>query len=158
MSPLQGKSLSNWDNIPDRPMNRAVSASNLISRGEPEKSIKVSASVNLLGIQGYRVPYNGLSYKYPDYSIPKDQNTTYFKHVTRHSVGKPAPTHYYKPLSWTTSSSKFGVGSKRKTFTDEAVAHSKVVPAPTRNDKMYKDKANGGCLEKTEGVDYLSDC
>lgn len=73
-----------------------------------------------LGIQGYRVVKFGLEYRYPNYSVPKDTNFTYFNHVTNHSRGKPDPRKYNLTLNWKTSNGNFGLGAKRKTFTDEA--------------------------------------
>ena len=83
---------------------------------------------------------------------------TYFKHVTNHTLGKPDPTKYYRPLSWKTSASNFGIASKRKTFTDEAQAHSKKVPGPASYVAPFKPRILFGKISKTEGVDYLSDC
>jgi hypothetical protein len=44
-------------------------------------------------------------------------------------------------MSWDTKNGQFGKSSKRKTFTDDAIAHSKVIPAPNvynTDRKFYK--------------------
>lgn len=90
--------------------------------------------------------------------MPKDTAMTYFKHVTNHTRGKPDPTKYDRTLSWKTSNGNFGLGGKRKTFTDEAQARSKKIPAPTAYNPKFEPRILFGKVNKTEGVDYLSDC
>jgi len=90
--------------------------------------------------------------------VPKDTKMTYFKHVTNHTEGKPDPTKYFRPLSWKTSAGNFGLGGKRKTFTDEAQVLSKKTPGPTTYAPPFKPRILFGKISKTEGVDYLSDC
>ena len=110
------------------------------------------------GIQGYSCAKVGLRPSEPNYTIPKDENTNFFKHVTRVTRHNPAPTAYQKALSWKTANGAFSAGNKRKTFTDEAIAQSKKVPSSAH----YKVKDNHRILygnwEKAQGVDYLSDC
>lgn len=118
----------------------------------------IHKSASGFGIVGYRCVKKGLEFRYPDYSVPKDENMTYFKHVTNHSRGKPDPTKYYKPLSWEKPMMNYGKGDKRKTFTDVEQARAKKIPAPTAYNPIIKRKVPLGNLSKTEGVDYLSDC
>jgi hypothetical protein len=42
----------------------------------------------------------------------------------------PGPDEHFKELTWNNISSKFGAGGDRKTFCDEAIAHSAQVPGP----------------------------
>lgn len=104
------------------------------------------------------MPKAGLEFKYPNYTIPKDENMTYFKHVTNHTRGKPDPQKHHTELSWKTPNGNFGKGDKRKTFTDVAQEHSKKVPAPGKYNANVKWPVFFGTMKKTEGVDYLSDC
>ena len=51
----------------------------------------------------------------------------------------PGPDEHFKELSWNNISSKFGAGGDRKTFCDEAIAHSAQVPGPEEYDpKVYQ--------------------
>ena len=84
-----------------------------------------AASSKTLGIDGYRCTKVGLPKREPNYTIPKDENSNFFNHVTRSTKGIPAPSNYHKPLSWKTPNGQFGCGPARKTFTDEAAKLSK---------------------------------
>lgn len=104
------------------------------------------------------MPKCGLEPRQPNYTIPKDENITYFKHITKHTEGKPDPRKYQHELSWKTPNGNFGKGDSRKTFTDVAQAHSKQVPAPNFYKVPWKPTVTLGTISKTEGGDYLSDC
>ena len=93
--------------------------------------LRKTASSKTMGIPGYKAARCGLPRKEPNYTIPKDENSNFFNHVTRSTRGVPAPSTYYKPLSWKTNTGNFGSGPPRQTFTDEAVKHSKKIPAPS---------------------------
>jgi hypothetical protein len=86
----------------------------------PKYIESIIKSKSEFGIEGYRVPKFGLEYKYPNYTVPKDEKMSYFKHVTNHTEGKPDMRKHYTELSWKTPNGNFGKGDKRKTFTDIA--------------------------------------
>ena len=108
------------------------------SRATPQ--VKATASSKTLGIQGYYCAKHGLQKREPNYTIPKDENTNFFKHVTRATKGVPGPSHYTRPMSWKTPNGAFGVGPARKTFTDEAAKHSKQVPSCAQYNPEMKRK------------------
>ena len=60
-------------------------------------------------------------------------------------------------MSWKINQKNFGLGAARKTFTDDAQAHSKKVPAPTSYNPKSRFKIPLGKMEQTEGVNYISD-
>ena len=98
-----------------------------------------STSSKTMGVPGYRCAKFGLPDREPQYTIPKDENQNFFKHVTRSTKGVPAPSNYYQPLSWKTTNGTFGVGPARKTFTDDAAKLSKQRPSPaTYNPELKK--------------------
>jgi len=87
--------------------------------------MKANPSAKTLGIVGYRCSKVGLPKREPIYTIPKDESSSFFKHVTRATRNVPAPNQYKTELSWKTTNGNFGTGPARKTFTDEAEKHSK---------------------------------
>ena len=93
------------------------------------------------------------------WKFPKDENQTYFNHITRATKGKPPPDKYafVDPKEWKVHQKNFGVGPKRTTFTDEAEAHSKKIPACSQYHPKHPNRLLLGKMEKTEGVNYLSD-
>lgn len=84
-------------------------------------TMSVSSTPNLMknksaktfGIQGYRAAKCGLPQREPKYTIPKDENSNFFNHVTRSTKYIPAPSTYHKPLSWKTTNGNFGTGPAR---------------------------------------------
>lgn len=52
----------------------------------------------------------------------------------KRSRATPAPHDHHTDLSWTSVLGKFGAGSTRTTFCDDAIAHSKKVPSPSKYD------------------------
>ena len=96
--------------------------------------IQKSASTKTMGIPGYTCARVGLQKREPNYTIPKDHNSNFFKHVTRATRGVPGPAAYSIPLSWKTSNGNFGIGPARKTFTDEAAKLSRQVPSAATYD------------------------
>lgn len=78
-----------------------------------------------MGVPGYYVAKIGLQKKEPIYTVPKDENSSFFKHVTRATKGVPGPNVYPTPCSWVTNTGNFGAGPKRTTFTDDAEKLSK---------------------------------
>ena len=110
-----------------------------------------------MGVHGYYCAKVGLQKREPNYTVPKDENSSFFKHVTKSTRGVPGPNVYVKPLSWVTNTGNFGVGPKRTTFTDEAEKHSKQVPSSASYHPELKRKLLLGHMSKAEGVDYLSD-
>ena len=102
--------------------------------------VKKNPSAKTLGIPGYYVEKCGLPKREPNYTIPRDENQNFFKHVTRATRGVPGPNHYARPMSWKTNNGQFGVGPARKTFTDEAVKHSKQVPSCAQYNPERKRK------------------
>ena len=115
MSTLLGSSA----NLKTTDVGRVPSTPNLIK----------TSSVKTMGIPGYVSSKCGLPRREPNYTVPKDENQSFFKHVTRATRGNPAPSHYTRPMSWTTPNGVFGVGPARKTFTDEAAKLSKLIPS-----------------------------
>lgn len=92
--------------------------------------MRMTQSAVKFGIVGYKCAKVGLKTSEPNYTIPKDENTNFFKHVTRVTRHNPAPTAYQKALSWKTANGTFSAGNnKRTTFTDEAIRHSKKIPS-----------------------------
>ena len=73
----------------------------------------------------YECTKHGLAYAHPNYSIPKDEKSNFFNHVTRTHKYVPAPGSYKVGLSWKTANGTFGVGPARKTFTDDAAKLAK---------------------------------
>jgi hypothetical protein len=88
-----------------------------------------TSSVKTIGIPGYVTSKYGIPRKEPNYTVPKDESQSFFKHVTRATKGNPAPSQYTRPMSWKTNNGVFGVGPARKTFTDEAAKMSKLIPS-----------------------------
>ena len=93
----------------------------------------------------------------PSWQFPKDEKQKYINHITRAAKGKPGPDTHYRPMSWKINQKNFGLGAARKTFTDDAQAHSKKVPAPTSYNPKSRFKIPLGKMEQTEGVNYISD-
>jgi len=60
----------------------------------------------------------------PAYSMPQDTQQSFLAYYERKGKRTPGPDEHYKELSWHNISSKFGAGADRKTFCDEAIAHS----------------------------------
>ena len=116
-----------------------------------------SNSSKTMGVQGYYVAKVGLPKREPNYTIPRDENQNFFKHVTRSTKHIPGPTAYQKPLSWKTPNGQFGSGPARKTFTDDAAKLSKQVPSAASYKPKDMHRVLLGQISKTEGVDYLSD-
>ena len=52
----------------------------------------------------------------------------------KRSRATPAPHDHHQDLNWNTIYGKFGAGSTRKTFFDDAIAHSAKVPSPNKYD------------------------
>lgn len=111
-----------------------------------------------MGIPGYYVAKSGLPKREPNYTIPRDENSSFFKHVTRSTRGVPGPNAYDNRPSWKANQVQFGSGPARKTFTDEAAKLSKQVPSAASYHPEQKRKLLLGHMSKTEGVNYLSDC
>ena len=63
-------------------------------------AMKANPSAKTLGIVGYRCSKVGLPYREPNYTIPKDESSSFFKHVTRATRNVPAPNAYKTELSW----------------------------------------------------------
>ena len=91
--------------------------------------INKSSSTKTMGIPGYKCSTYGLLNREPHYTMPKDENSNFFNHVTRATKGVPASSTYHRPLSWKTPNGQFGNGPARKTFTDEAAKLSKQIPS-----------------------------
>ena len=85
----------------------------------------------IYGIDGYHMYKYGLPSDIPRWTIPKDEKSNFFNHHTRSVKWIPGPDKYKNDPSWKINQKNFGVGPKRKTFTDEAIEHSKQVPACT---------------------------
>ena len=60
-------------------------------------------------------------------------------------------------MSWKTSAGYFGKGSDRKTFTDEVIKRSKVIPSSAQYNPTVKEKVPLGKQSKAEQVDFLSE-
>ena len=103
--------------------------SNMSVQSTPHHMMKKTESVKTMGIPGYKAAKCGLQTREPKYTIPKDENSNFFNHVTKTTKYIPAPSTYHQPLSWKTTNGTFGVGPARKTFTDEAAKHSRQVPS-----------------------------
>ena len=70
--------------------------------GKQTPQVKKNPSAKTLGIPGYYVAKSGLPKREPNYTIPKDENQGFFKHVTRATRGVPGPNHYPRAMSWKT--------------------------------------------------------
>lgn len=116
-----------------------------------------SNSSKTMGVNGYYCQKVGLPKREPNYTIPRDENQNFFKHVTRATKGVPGPNHYERGLSWKTPSGNFGLGPKRTTFTDDAAKLSKQIPSAATYKPDIKSRLLLGHMSKTEGVNYLSD-
>lgn len=110
-----------------------------------------------MGVPGYYCAKIGLGRKEPRYTVPRDENSNFFKQVTKATRGVPGPNVYDNPLSWKTNNGNFGIGPKRTTFTDDAEKHSKQVPSSAQYNPELKRKLLLGHLSKAEGINYLSD-
>ena len=109
--------------------------------------------------KGYVCTKFGTPFAYPNYTIPRDENSNFFKHVTRSTKNIPGPGSYKNlDMSWKTPNGTFGVGPARKTFTDEAAKIAKTKPSAATYNPQKQYKIPLGFLEKSEGVDYASDC
>ena len=120
-------------------------------------ALQKSTSVKTMGVPGYYVAKVGIPKREPNYTIPRDENSNFFKHVTRSTRGIPGPNVYPNPLSWKTPNGQFGNGPARKTFTDDAAKLSKQIPSAATYDPEIKRKLLLGHMSKTEGINYLSD-
>jgi len=106
----------------------------------------------------------------PSWTMPKDTQQSMLAVYERRSRATPAPHDHHTDLDWNTIYGKFGAGSLRKTFCDDAMTHSRKVPSPSRyepdteqwgqfdeHDRFQKIKfVRLGKMEKCDGVDYLS--
>ena len=105
--------------------------------------------------------FSGVKYgapnREPAWKFPQDTKQTYVNHIKKAADAKPDPAKYHVARSWKINQKNFGLGPARTTFTDEAQAHSKKVPAPTSYNPKLKVKIPLGKMEQTEGVNYLSD-
>lgn len=70
----------------------------------------------------------------PSYSMPKDTQQSMLAVYERRSRATPAPHDHHTDLEWTSVLGKFGGGSTRTTFCDEAMRRSVKVPSPSRYD------------------------
>ena len=116
----------------------------------------------IYGIDGYHIVHRYAhprpkETEAPSWKFPKDDKMTYFNHITRSTKGKPGPNKYELKADWKVNQKNFGVGPARTTFTDDAVAHSKKVPSCSQYHPKHHTKLLLGKMEKTEGVNYLSD-
>ena len=101
------------------------------------------------------------------YLIPKDEKTSYYKYILRNTkCGKtvlPGPGHNHKDHDWKVHQKNFGLGPERLTFTDDAAAHSKKIPAPSAyriKETLTRSKVLLGKMENAgidDPVNYLSD-
>ena len=128
-----------------------------LSHRTASNALQKSTSSKTMGVHGYYVAKVGIPKREPHYTIPRDENSNFFKHVTRSTKGIPGPNAYDKSLSWKTNNGQFGCGPARKTFTDDAAKLSKQVPSAAHYKPDYQRKLLLGHMSKTEGVDYLSD-
>ena len=111
----------------------------------------------IYGIEGYHM------YKFgpPDgqirYTIPKNTKGDFHSITIKGQSKLPGPGTHHSVASWKINQKNFGTGPPRKTFTDEAEAHSKKLPAPSTYKIKYQHKMLLGQMEKAEGVNYMSD-
>ena len=84
----------------------------------------------------FKITRAGIIPEGPAYSMPKDTQQSFLAYYERKGKRTPGPDEHSKELSWNNRSSKFGAGGDRKTFCDEAIAHSKEVPGPEEYDPM----------------------
>ena len=96
-----------------------------LSQRTASNALQKSTSSKTMGVHGYYVAKVGIPKREPHYTIPRDENSNFFKHVTRSTKGIPGPNAYDKSLSWKTNNGQFGCGPARKTFTDEAAKLSR---------------------------------
>lgn len=74
-----------------------------MSQRTASNALQTSASVKTMGVPGYYVAKHGIPKREPNYTIPRDENSSFFKHVTRSTRGVPGPNHYPTALSWKTN-------------------------------------------------------
>lgn len=120
----------------------------------------------------------GLLKKEPKYTIKKDGDTnkgqSFINTVEKQAKTTPASNAYFAKgkrepagtsmdprLKWSASNGCFHRGGARKTFTDEAAAHSKKIPAPSfyygkgvNRDNKYKVPM--GKISKAATDDFLT--
>ena len=70
----------------------------------------------------------------PSYTMPKDTQQSMLAIYEKRSRATPAPHDHHTDLSWKSVFGKFGGGSTRKTFCDDAMAHSQKIPSPCKYD------------------------
>ena len=90
-----------------------------------------------MGVNGYYCAKVGIPKREPNYTIPKDENSSFFKHVTRSTRGVPGPNAYDNAPSWKKNQVQFGSGPPRKTFTDDAAKLSKQIPSAATYKPQY---------------------
>ena len=71
-----------------------------LSHRTASNALQKSTSASTMGIKGYYCAKIGLPNREPNYTIPKDENSNFFKHVTRSTRGIPGPNAYDNSLSW----------------------------------------------------------
>eukprot|EP00347_Sterkiella_histriomuscorum_P000753 403374637 len=138
----------------------SASQQNLIRNGHSLRTISYSgekSSQNAFGIDGYKIPFHGLLPREPKYTIPKDKLSNFLAQTQKRGKALPASNQYHKPPSWETKNGQFGKSANRKTFTDDAIKHSKQIPAPNIYNTEKKRKVLMGKLDRTEGFDFLSE-
>ncbi|CDW82305.1 UNKNOWN [Stylonychia lemnae] len=132
--------------------------SHLHDRGHSLNTISYSDNKSsAFGIEGYKMPYHGLPPREPKYSVPRDKLQNFLQQTQRRGKLLPAPNQYHKPLTWETKNGQFGKNSIRKTFTDDAIKHSKQVPAPNVYNNEKKQKVLLGKSNRAEGFDFMSE-
>ena len=70
----------------------------------------------------------------PAYSMPKDTQQSMLAIYEKRSKATPASQDHHKDLEWKSILGKFGAGSTRLTFCDDAMRHSRKVPSPSKYD------------------------
>ena len=138
-----------------------------------------SKSTKTFGVSGYFMHKCGLLKVEPKYTIKKDgdknKGQSFIDTVEKQAKTTPGSNAYFAKgkreasgiakdprLNWSASNGCFHRGGARKTFTDEAAAHSKKIPAPSfyfgkgaeKNRDQYK--APMGKISKAETDDFLT--
>jgi hypothetical protein len=107
----------------------------------------------------------------PSYTMPKDTQQSMLAVYERRSRATPAPHDHHTDLDWRSVLGRFGAGSLRKTFCDDAAERSAKIPSPSKydtdmeqwgkfdhHDRYQKVKfVTLGKMEAAQGVNYLSD-
>lgn len=95
--------------------------------------------------------------------MPRDTGASFIQTVTKRAQQTPGPNFYKESklaskIGWVTTNGQFHMGSARRTFTDDAVRHSKLIPAPSAYDKGNKSRFRipMGIMDKAESIDFLT--